>query len=194
MGDAWGSHVTSHTVNGMKKMSETWIIVADSTRARIFTPVGEERKPLDEIIHYVGRAGYAGPERLSSPHLDEVADLVHPAGRMKPQELEGDGYGRAKGWGANEPYDSRHIDFNHQRAEEFATEVVEYLSRARQEHRFDDLILIAPPLFLGVLRQAMPRSLSSLITREINKEYTKLSAGEIQSRLPGAESSSSHLT
>jgi protein required for attachment to host cells len=71
--------------------------------------------------------------------------------------------------------------------EEFAAEVVEYLSRARQEHRFDDLLLVAPPLFLGVLRQVMPRSLSSLVTREINKEYTELSAEEIPARLSRAE-------
>jgi len=168
-------------------MSETWIVVADSSRARIFTPAGEEPQPLDEIIHYVGRAGYTGPEKLSSPHLHEVADLVHPASRMKPEELEADKGGRVKGPGANEPYDSRHVDFNHQMAEEFAHQLVDFLSGARQEDRFDDLVVAAPPLFLGVLRKALPQSLACLVTREINKEYTKLSSQEIQSRLSTTE-------
>jgi protein required for attachment to host cells len=168
-------------------MSETWIVVADSSRARIFTPASEEPKPLDEIIHYVGRAGFAGPEKLSSPHLDEVADLVHPAGRMKPVDLEADRGGRVKGPGANEPYDSRHVDFNHQMAEEFAGELVDFLSSARQEHRFDDLVLAAPPLFLGVLRKVMPPSLTCLVAREINKEYTRLTAEDIQTRLSETE-------
>ena len=164
-------------------MSETWIVVADSSRARIFTPSGEQPQPLDEIIHFVGRAGFAGPEKLSSPHLEEVADLVHPAGRMTPEELEADRGGRVKGPGANEPYDSRHVDFNHQMAEEFANQIVDHLSRANQEQRFDDLVLVAPPLFLGVLRKALPGSLTSLVTREINKEYTKMTSEEIQERL-----------
>lgn len=124
---------------------------------------------------------------MSSPHLEEVADLVHPASEMKPQELESDRGGRFQGPGANAPYDSKHVDFNHQMAEEFARELVEFLSRAGQERRFDELVLVSPPLFLGVLRKVLPRSIASRVTREINKEYTKLSPGEIQTRLSQAE-------
>lgn len=164
-------------------MSKTWIIVADSSRARILSPADEEPKSLDEIIHYVGRAGYAGPEKTSAPKFDELADLVHPASQLKPQELETDRGGRVKGPGANEPYDSRHVDFDHQRAEEFARELVDYLTKARQEHRFDELVLVAPPKFLGVLREKLPKTLRDLVADEIDREYTLLSAQKIQQRL-----------
>lgn len=164
-------------------MSETWIVVADSSRARILTPSGEQPKPLDEIVHFVGRAGYTGPEKFSSPHLIEVADLVYPSARLQPHEVEADRPGRVKGPGANEPYDSRHTDFNHKTAEEFAREIIEYLTHARQDQRFDELVLVAPPLLLGVLRKQLPKSLHSLVTREIAKEYTLLPADEIRDQL-----------
>lgn len=164
-------------------MSETWIIVADSSRARILSPADEEPKALDEIIHYVGRAGYAGPEKTSVPPFNEIADLVHPASQLKPQELETDRGGRVKGPGANEPYDSRHVDFDHQRAEEFAREIVDYLMKAHQKQLYDELVLVAPPKFLGVLRKQLPQTLRDLVADEIDREYTLLSAQRIQQRL-----------
>lgn len=162
---------------------ETWIIVADSSRARILSPSKEERKELDEIIHYVGRAGYTGEEKTTTPGFQEIADLVHPASQLKPQELETDRGGRVKGPGANEPYDSRHTDYDHQRAEEFAREVVDYLKKAHQRKEFDELVLVAPPKFLGVLRKVLPPALQGLVTEEINREYTLLTAQKLQQRL-----------
>ena len=164
-------------------MSRTWIIVADSSRARILTPADEEPKELDEIIHYVGRAGYAGTEKTSAPKFHELADLVHPISQLKPQELETDRSGRVKGPGANETYDSRHVDYDHQRAGEMARELVDFLVRARQKDEFDGLILVAPPKFLGVLRAQLPNSLQDLVVGEIDREYTLLSAQKIEQLL-----------
>ena len=164
-------------------MSETWIVVADSSRARILSPADEEPQVLDEIIHYVGRAGYAGPEKVSSPPIQEIADLVHPASRAKPQEIETDHGGQFQGSAANTPDDTRHVDFDHQRAEEFAGEVIDYLIKSHQQNLFQVLILVAPPRFLGVLRKHLPKTLSELVADEINREYTLLSAQKIQEHI-----------
>lgn len=165
-------------------MSVTWIVVADSSRARILTPHEKDPRPLDEIIHYAGRAGYAGPQKYPAEHLDEVDDLVHPVGQMRRQERESDRPGRVRAPGVAEPYEASHTDFNHQMAEEFVREIVEYLTHARQEHQFDKLILVAPPLFLGVLRKHIPKALKQLVACEIDKDYTKLTSDEIRTHLP----------
>jgi protein required for attachment to host cells len=165
-------------------MSETWIVVADSGRARIFAPREKDPRPLDEIVHFVGRAGYAGPQKYPAQKLDEVESLVHPAGQMKRGGLETDRPGRVQAPGVAESYETRHRDFDHQMADEFVKEIVEYLARARQEHRFENLILAAPPLFLGVLRKKLPRSLKSLVSLELDKDYTKLSPSELRALLP----------
>ena len=171
-------------------MSHSWIVVADSSRARILSPSTEEPKELDEIIHYVGRAGYSGEEKTSTPKFDEIADLVHPSSRLKPQEMETDRGGRVKGPGANEPYDSRHKDFDHQRAEEFAREIVDYLQAAFQKKQYDELVLVASPKFLGVLRKKLPAALKAIVTEEIDRDYTLLTAQKIQQRLQIKEDSS----
>jgi protein required for attachment to host cells len=165
-------------------MSVTWIVVADSSRTRILTPHEKDPRPLDENVHFVGRAGYAGPEKYPAEHLDEVESLVHPVGQMKRGELESDRPGRVKAPGVAESYEAKHKDFNHQVAEDFVREIVEYLTHARQEHRFEKLILVAPPLFLGVMRKHLPKALKQLVTCEIDKDYTKLTSDEIRSHLP----------
>ncbi|MBD3676175.1 MAG: host attachment protein [Planctomycetaceae bacterium] len=164
-------------------MTNTWIVVADSTRARIMSPSDDEPKELDEIIHYVGRAGYTGAEKTSAPKFQEIADLVHPISQMKPQELETDRGGRVKGPGGNAPYDSRHVDYDHQRAEEMTREITDYLMQAHQKNEFEQLVLVAPPKMLGVLRNQLPNTLQKLVVSEIDREYTLLSAQKIEQLL-----------
>lgn len=168
-------------------MSTTWIVVADRSRARIFTPVEGEHTPLDEIVHFAGRAGFVGEEKYPAETLDEVEDLVHPESEQMRQELEPDHPGRTKkSPGTSSAYETTHTDTRHQTAEDFAREIVDRLDHARQENQFDRLILVSPPLFLGVLRKKLPHALKSLVAHEIDKDFIKLSAQEIRSHLTDA--------
>lgn len=167
-------------------MSTTWIVVADRGRARILAPCDHERTPLDEIVHFVGRAGYVGPDKFPAEKLDEIEDFVYPEGELPQRELESDRPGKIRAEGVGTSYQSTHVDLKHLTAEDFAREVVAYLDRSRQEHRFDKLILVAPPLFLGVLRQQLSNTLKKLVALEIDKDYTKLKTEEIRAHLPSA--------
>lgn len=55
----------------------------------------------------------------------------------------------------------------------FAKEVGRYLDRARNEHRYDQLVLVAPPKFLGALRKELHKDLSWFNAREIEKYFAK---------------------
>jgi protein required for attachment to host cells len=165
-------------------MSTTWIVVADRARARILKPSDEEQKPLSEVIDFVGRAGYAGPEKQSTEKMDELEDLVHPEGEMQARELRSDRGGTFGGTGVPRQSGDDETDIEHQSAEEFAAEIVDYLDKARQQNKFDKLGLVAAPMFLGVLRSKLTSPLEKMITLEINKDYSKLKTEEIRQHLP----------
>lgn len=167
-------------------MSDTWILVADSGRARIVTPRVTEGDPqsLDEVIHFAGRAGYTGEEKFPAEKLDEIEDLVHPSGQMKPQDTVSDRPGRDTGPVRAESFESRHVDFNHEQADDFCREIVDHLTNSLREKRFEKLAVIAPPLFLGVLRKRLTKPLQDLVVYEADKDYTKLSLDDLRSRLP----------
>lgn len=53
-----------------------------------------------------------------------------------------------------------------------------------QAQRFQHLILIAEPQFLGRLRQVLDPELKERICLELPKDYTRLQAQEIRAHLP----------
>lgn len=165
-------------------MSNTWIIVADRARARILTPKEEKRKPLSEIINFVGRAGYVGPEKYPPEKMNELEEFVHPEGQMKPRDLKRDRDGTFRETGVPRQTGDDQTDVEHQTAEQFAAEIVEYLDTARKNGKFQKIGLVAAPMFLGVLRQKLTSQLKKMIAFEINKDYSKLKTEEIRKHLP----------
>lgn len=137
-----------------------WILVCDRTRAKLFhaLPAGQGPFPV-------------------------LACLIHEQGKLSSQERNTDKPGRVvhpAGWqSAVEP----HEDADHLESRRFASELVEDLERGRQERRFDRLIVVAPPKFLGVLREAWTPSLKALICTEIAQDWMTLPAAELQERL-----------
>ncbi|MBS3805645.1 MAG: host attachment protein [Oleiphilaceae bacterium] len=66
----------------------------------------------------------------------------------------------------------------------FAQSIVEKLEEARTAGEIDKLYVIAPPGFLGELRQKMKPPLKSLLVEEINKDLTHLNARDLRKQLP----------
>lgn len=63
----------------------------------------------------------------------------------------------------------------------FAREVSAYLLQGHQQGRFRNLVLIASPEFLGMLRKQLDSDLSALVSLEINKDYTRVGPNELRS-------------
>ena len=134
-----------------------WVIVADEHRATIYAR-----------------------EKKYSP-MQEIKALQNDAAREKDSELVSDRSGRS--------FDSRGKGRHTMGGDEsgtkaqsyllFAKEIAENVSRARQGGKFDRLVVVAAPRFLGVLRPAL-MSAGIEADREIDKEVTGRDAAFIQ--------------
>jgi len=157
-----------------KKEDAKWIVVADRSRARILC---------------------VGPE--SSGRLELIDQFEHPKGALRMQDTVTDsqGYfgGRPGSLSAGEPT----TDFRHQTAQQFAGQLADYLDQERNKQNFASLILVAPPLFLGVLREKLTSQLEKLVVAEFDRDYTALPDDEVAhltARLLRSVASPEHAT
>jgi protein required for attachment to host cells len=142
-------------------MQKTWpktcVVVADRVRGRIFSAP----KP-------------------KSP-LEEIDDLVHPESRAHERDLTTDRPGR--GPGSHRAMGNANTARDHEAAD-FARELAARLESGRTHGEFEKLILIASPDFLGLLRKHLSPPLARMVTLEMPKVLTQLSAAEIREHLP----------
>ncbi len=138
-----------------------WVVAADSSRARLFE-TSNSRKPLVEF-----------------------ETLTHPESRLHEGDLSEDGPGMV--------YEShgegRHLTENHRKKHEieiFAREVSQKLQQGRTSSRFDKLYLVAPPAFLGQLRDTLDAATRKLIQAEVGKNLVLSSPDDIRDHLPYA--------
>ncbi|MEZ6131448.1 MAG: host attachment protein [Planctomycetaceae bacterium] len=138
----------------------TWIVVADRSRARILSAMSGD-----------------------CADLCEVEDLVNPVGALKASEVAADGQGYHAGRpGYLEACEPR-TDHEHKTAEPFAQQIVSRLEAGRNSQQFGHLILIAAPLFLGILRQKLSQPLARMVELEVDKDYSKHSVREVTALL-----------
>lgn len=139
-------------------MKKKWIVVAESSRARIFSVVNR-----------------------SSP-LMEVEDLVNEASRMDDLELVSDQPGRsfdsngAGGRHAMEPrLEPKKVETLH-----FAHDVCDRIDQARKKGDCNDLVIISSPGFLGLMKQTLGAVTQKHISQTINKNLIHKSEAEIR--------------
>lgn len=127
-------------------MSATWIVVADSSRARFFQ--------LESRIE----------------PLKEFDGMVHAEGRMREQEEITDRQGGiAGGHGEGDHTFEAPTDLKHHEAEVFSRQIADKLEHGRVNHDYNKLILVAPPAFLGVLRHALNSHVLDLVSSSLDK-------------------------
>ncbi len=137
-------------------MQKTWVLVADRSRARIFstqTPKGA---------------------------LREIEDLVHPEARAHERDLTSDRPGRSSDRHALGNTNSA----RDQQATAFAREISLRLEAARTHGNLERLVLICAPDLLGLLRKALSAPLEKLVIMTIDKNLTQQDAAVIRKLLP----------
>ncbi len=142
-------------------MADVWVLVADGSEAKI----------------------YAGRHRRAS--LELVETLSHEASRLHPREVLADAPGRVH----DRFGPGRHsIDAGDQmRAEErqrFAREITARLAEAQRQKKFGELVVMAAPAFLGVLREAFTKPLSGAVIAEVPKDLVAHDPASIQEHVP----------
>jgi len=141
-------------------MSKHWIVVADRSKARIFT-VSESRGALQE-----------------------VAILEHPEGREHARDINADRPGRAfDGSGQGRHAMGTAVEPMEQDAIRFSKEVGEHLKAACHDGRCNRLMLVAGPEFLGLLRKQL-NTPSAVQISEIEKNLGRYDARVIRGHLP----------
>lgn len=136
-------------------MRKTWVVVADRSRARIFT-VATPKGPLTEL-----------------------EDLVHPEARAHEGDLTSDRLGRSSHNVMGKEHSARD-----QQAHEFAREIAERLERGRVSAQFEALLIVAAPDLLGMLRKAINPNVAKTIVQEIDKNVAQQSPADIRKLLP----------
>lgn len=142
-------------------MKSIMIIVADSTRARIFTT-----------------------DSTHSP-LDEIETLAHPEGRMHEQDMVSDmpGTGAGKGGAGDHTYQEK-IEPKQQEMMAFAKRIADYLDDTRKANKLEKLLLIASPEFLGELRNNLSNETREKVSFELDKNLAHHSVEDIRKHLP----------
>jgi protein required for attachment to host cells len=138
----------------------TWILVADESRARLFSAEAGDgaMDELGALAHVEGRA-----------HDREFTRDARPATQARA------GLG-AHGMQARTSEHDKHM-------QEFARALAELLEEGRDEHAYDKLVIVATPRLLGVLRDTLSDEVTRLLADSFAKNMTRCSPEQIRAVL-----------
>jgi protein required for attachment to host cells len=121
-----------------------WLVVANAGKATVYRGAGPQGK------------------------LEKFYELENEAARMQNQDLETDDPGRVKS-----PTGRRakrgDSDPKGQAKKEFAAAVADYLQRGREQNKVSKLSIVAPPKFLGRLRQHLGAETEKIVLETVAK-------------------------
>lgn len=141
-------------------MSFTWVVVADSGKARFFSLEGR------------------------SEPMQEMEGMIHTEGRMRDQDEISDRQGGlAGGHGEGGHAFEAPTDLKQHEAEVFARQIADKLEHGRVNHAFNKLILVAPPAFLGTLRHILNEHVQELVSLSLDKNLVAESEAEIRGHI-----------
>lgn len=128
------------------------IVVADAARARLFKT------------------------EASLADIEEMDELVHPDSRKRDRELGS----RTPVRSANQKGSLQPRTFPKDYEEQsFARELGKHLKSLHNRLHYEELILIASPRFLGLLRNELDSTTDKLVSKSINKELLQAGVDEI---------------
>ena len=142
-------------------MKQTMIVVADSTRARIFTT------------------------ESASSALNEIDVMVHPESREHDREITSDLPGKGTGVDSSAGHAFQgETDPKKHELVEFTRSISSYLENTRNANKLSRLLIVASPPVLGELRAHLSSSIKEKIVFELDKNLTQHSAVDIRDHLP----------
>ena len=142
-------------------MVRTWIVVADGSRARLFSSNGG-RNPIREI-----------------------EGMVRPSVRLHEGDLSESGNGRtfngdrrrSHGLASNKSI-KKHV------ASQFAKQIATRLKNGLHKGAYNHLMLVAAPAMLGTMRETLSPQVSRKVLLELDKDLTRDPVDKIRSHLP----------
>jgi len=141
----------------MSKRVRTWVLVADSARARLFTANEDETELLPAAL----------PGVVPAPHRHARDVKSDRPGRTFSSASDGPRH-------ALEPQHDYHKLEKHA----FVASIAEALEHAATAHEFDRLVLVAPPRTMGEFKSLLPKRIQDTM-HTIPKDLTKASAEKV---------------
>jgi protein required for attachment to host cells len=141
-------------------MENTWVLVADSSRARLFVA-----------------ASHTSP-------LTEFEAITHAESKQHEQKITSDLPGHQAGSDGRHHSVGSETDPKKYEAMQFARQLAKHLEDARIKHIFTQLVIVAAPAFLGQLREQLSPEVTKLVTLEVDKNLSQHSAEDIRQHLP----------
>lgn len=136
---------------------KTWVLVSNAYMARLFE------------------------YRARNEPWQEIATWRNPRDRLQRQDLVTDRPGGiASTANAQRSAFAPHYDPKDEVDRAFAAKLVQTMVSALDANTFDSLVLVAPPHFLGILRQAAPKRLVDVCCREVHKDLTREEVASLQ--------------
>ncbi|MDX1353717.1 MAG: host attachment protein [Thiomicrorhabdus sp.] len=142
-------------------MKPIWILVADSSTARIFTTEN------------------------SASELIETENFFHYEGLLHEGDLVSDSPGRSSdGVGSGNHAYTTEVSPKEQESIDFSKRIAKQLNDELNQNKFDKLLVIAAPSFLGALRNAFSKGLEKHIVFSLGKNVVSQTPQEIRKHLP----------
>lgn len=139
--------------------SNALVLVSDGRRARLLRNQGSAANP--QLI------------------VEQELKLDNPPTR----EQGTDRPGRKHGTDGNARSAIEQTDWHHQEEQRFAAELADRLYHLGHDHRYESLVVVAPPKMLGDLRAKFHPQVSKAIVGEVPRDLTAYSPPEIGSLL-----------
>jgi protein required for attachment to host cells len=142
------------------RMERTWILVANAAGAKVYD---------------AGRA-----------QLSLLREIEHPEGRLRDAELVSDRSGRTrKAIGGMAPRTAVDPQTTPRAAEarRFALHLGKELDRARAAGEVEALVIVAPPHFLGLVQELLPRQVKRRLRASLARDYVALDPGRLRTEL-----------
>ena len=148
-------------------MDTTWIVSADTGRARIFSE-SDANSPLQEVEDLVNSAARMRTSEQLTDNLDPFAGgkSAHNTGGALPSSQ----------YEPQQTLEAREEQI-------FARDICAMLLKAKQEGRYDRLALVAAPKFLGALRAQLDPQLKQFVSVEIDKDYSHSNGQQLREQI-----------
>jgi protein required for attachment to host cells len=142
-------------------MNSTWVLVSDAARARLFEIAGGDG--MTEV------ACFNNAERRTASSTD------HDLNNRLPRTLDSGSAHRH----VIEPRTTAREKSERQ----FASAVAAQLEEGAERQRYGHLILVAPPRFLGALRDELPEALAHRVVGEIQHDLVSAPTQDLTERV-----------
>lgn len=139
-------------------MTILWILVANTGGAQVYQVQGYKKEKIERLQHF-----------------------DNPDGRKRSGEVYSDKPGRAfDSMGGNRHALSTEVDLHLHEQQVFAHKLAAFLEKSKEAKLFEELAIVAPPQFLGVLRNLFSANVRRSISKELNKELPLTYSGDRQ--------------